>query len=105
MSDRCAKPGCNALRLPGHPCADIDCPQHYLGVDDLQDALSTARAAGRLEGLEEAAAYVDGSGSRHADASNRLYAEGVKDAARLSSFASRMIYDLAEEVRALKEKP
>ncbi|WP_156912304.1 hypothetical protein [Roseibium algicola] len=30
MSEKCAKPGCGALKLVGKPCSDFDCPQHWL---------------------------------------------------------------------------
>ena len=68
MSDnrKCSKPGCGAINAIGQACLDRDCPQmwvHYTAynaeVERLTRELSEARAAGRAEGMEEAARYHD----------------------------------------------
>ncbi|UVC14758.1 hypothetical protein [Mesorhizobium onobrychidis] len=46
-SDRCAKPGCGALKRIGNPCTDWDCPQKYVTAADyrtLQDHIAALEA-------------------------------------------------------------
>jgi hypothetical protein len=43
---RCAKPGCGALHIVGHPCTDWDCPQQYVSAADyraVESALDAER--------------------------------------------------------------
>lgn len=61
-AERCAKPGCGALRVLGNPCTDWDCPQLFVVAAEHKSLLS------RLAELEEAlrpfaSADIDVSGT------------------------------------------
>lgn len=51
--ERCAKPGCGALRVLGNPCTDWDCPQLFVAAAEHKSLLT------RLAELEEALLNID----------------------------------------------
>jgi hypothetical protein len=53
-SDRCAKPGCGALRLVGKPCTDRDCPQIWVHHAETRHRERAAAAAAWLAAREAA---------------------------------------------------
>lgn len=59
-SDRCAKPGCGALKRIGNPCTDWDCPQRYVTAADYRTLLD------HIAALEERAIKAEAALAAHA---------------------------------------
>lgn len=60
-NDRCAKPGCGALRLVGKPCTDRDCPQIWVHHTEAQHRERAAAAAAWMAAREAGAATLNKS--------------------------------------------